>query len=322
MEDIDAVDARQHQRRGQPLQQGEGLMEEHHAADHRDHGGQAGEGRGAGGADDGDGAVGQQKGQCGAADAQIQAGGQKAAAGKGQGQILRHRSVDAVIHQGADGEEHRPRQAHEIGLLHGGIGRQLAVVDEINDVAEHRPEQQHIAQRVESRAGPLQQSDDDDAHGGQQDAAHLKFTGHLVEEQRRGQHREDGDAGDDGTALGGGGQLDAIRLEDEVGRRKVQGHPQQRPRLLGLIVDMDDAQQGAQGHGRSAHEKAPAQKGKCRHRTHDALGEHKTQAEQHGAAAGAQHGADLTPTHFTHRDHPLPYRFFAEKGFYLWYTRF
>ena len=165
-----------------------------HAADHRDHGGQAGEGRGAGGADDGDGAVGQQKGQCGAADAQIQAGGQKAAAGKGQGQILRHRSVDAVIHQGADGEEHRPRQAHEIGLLHGGIGRQLAVVDEINDVAEHGPEQQHIAQGVEGRAGPLQQSDDDDARSGQQDAAHLKFTGHLVEEQRRGQHREDGDA--------------------------------------------------------------------------------------------------------------------------------
>ena len=83
MEDIDAVDARQHQRRGQPLQQGEGHMEEHHAADHRDHGGQAGEGGGAGGADDGDGAVGQQKGQRGAADAQIQAGGQKAAAGKG-----------------------------------------------------------------------------------------------------------------------------------------------------------------------------------------------------------------------------------------------
>ena len=49
-------------------------MEEHHAADHRDHGGQAGEGRGAGGADDGDGAVGQQKGQRGAADAQIQLG--------------------------------------------------------------------------------------------------------------------------------------------------------------------------------------------------------------------------------------------------------
>ncbi len=83
-------------------------MEEHHAADHRDHGGQAGEGRGAGGADDGDGRLVSRKASVVQPMPRYRQEVRKAAAGKGQGQILPHCTVDTVIHQGADGEEHRP----------------------------------------------------------------------------------------------------------------------------------------------------------------------------------------------------------------------
>ena len=270
------------------LHQGKGLAQQGHAGDDGYDGGNADERRRAVYTDAGDGHVGQEKGQDGTADALIQDGSEEGGVGQGQAQAIGQRFRIPSFGESQGNKYGRAGRHHGRRKLCPRVSRGLFDRDAVQGIRQDGNRQDGVAGKRKARRRTGCQNCREDAGQGHGNADDLMLLRRFIQQQRRGQERHGGNAGQKGAAFRGRRPADAYGLGDKIDDGITESYGQERLSWLPFPAHLHPSRRNAQGHERRGDEKTPSQQCQGAGSLRRLLGTDIAQAEQGFAADGTE----------------------------------